>query len=245
MVGQFEVNSGIGTRLMPAPRKQLSLKERNLKLRPITWVFNPDPQPNFGKWFALIERFWKPSNCRLRSLGYFGMFDMKRLDSFFCIEPTQLNQDTVYGKRDGAVTGLALIYNQKGNLFKQTPGWKTGVVHNVSMLQRNEMWKPPCVFWLSIMAFLLIHVRVGPQLLKHFSGRPSHQNTLNISHVPPASIGFPRQAQPRASFLTWAELSRTSRKWSKSLGIGGWFCPTKSQLQTQGCLETIPGWWLD
>ena len=34
---------------------------------------------------------------------------MKRLDSFFCIEPTQLNHDTVYGKRDGAVTGLALI----------------------------------------------------------------------------------------------------------------------------------------
>jgi hypothetical protein len=201
------------------------------------------------KFWEVICFNWKILKAIELSPKIFGIFWDVWYETtwfiFFCIEPTQLNQDTVYGKRDGAVTGLALIYNQKGNLFKQTPGWKTGVVHNVSMLQRNEMWKPPCVFWLSIMAFLLIHVRVGPQLLKHFSGRPSHQNTLNISRVPPASIGFPRQAQPRASFLTWAELSRTSRKWSKSLGIGGWFCPTKSQLQTQGCLETIPGWWLD
>ncbi|CAK8994487.1 unnamed protein product [Durusdinium trenchii] len=74
-----------------AQRKQLSLKERNLALRPLTWVFNPD---------------------------------------------------SVYGKRDGALTGLALIYNQKGNLFRQTTAWKTGVVHNITMLPRNQMWKP-------------------------------------------------------------------------------------------------------
>ena len=47
----------------------------------------------------------------------------------------------MYGKRDGVVTGLAITHNSR-NQFHGTRGWKTGVVHDVSMLPRSEMFKP-------------------------------------------------------------------------------------------------------
>ena len=48
---------------------------------------------------------------------------------------------SVYGKRDGCITGLAITHNSR-NQFHGTRGWKTGVVHDVSMLPRSEMFKP-------------------------------------------------------------------------------------------------------
>ncbi|CAL1126072.1 unnamed protein product [Cladocopium goreaui] len=51
-------------------------------------------------------------------------------------------RESVYGKRDGALQGLALIYKDKGNAVRFTPGWKTGVIREVEMLARSDMFKP-------------------------------------------------------------------------------------------------------
>lgn len=58
-------------------------------------------------------------------------------------------QDSVYGRRDGALTGLAVVPRERNNLFRSSPGFKSGVVHEVQMLPRAMMWKPP-VIWLPI-----------------------------------------------------------------------------------------------
>ena len=51
---------------------------------------------------------------------------------------------SVYGKRDGYITGLSVISkeNQKSSIFRNTSGWKTGCVHDVEMLGRSNMFKP-------------------------------------------------------------------------------------------------------
>ncbi|CAK8998217.1 unnamed protein product [Durusdinium trenchii] len=71
--------------------KQLAMKDRNLKLRNVTWVFEPD---------------------------------------------------TVYGRRDGVISGIAITHKNEGNRMRQTHGWKTGVVMGIRMCPRNEMYKP-------------------------------------------------------------------------------------------------------
>ena len=51
---------------------------------------------------------------------------------------------TVYGKRDGYLSGLAVMSRDlpKGSPFKGTKGWKQGTVHDCEMLERNNMFKP-------------------------------------------------------------------------------------------------------
>jgi len=49
----------------------------------------------------------------------------------------------VYGRRDGAITGLAVVHRDRGNLFPPTKGFRVGVVHDVAMLPRAMMYKPP------------------------------------------------------------------------------------------------------
>jgi hypothetical protein len=59
------------------------------------------------------------------------------------------NEATIYGKRDGVLTGIAVIAGEdKANVLKQTRGWKQGVVHGVAMLPRNQLWKPESAAWL-------------------------------------------------------------------------------------------------
>ncbi|CAL1149684.1 unnamed protein product [Cladocopium goreaui] len=72
--------------------KALGLKERGLRVRPITWVFDPA---------------------------------------------------TVYGSRDGCLSGLACISKDATNIFKSSKAMKSGVVHDVHMLPRTEFYKPP------------------------------------------------------------------------------------------------------
>ena len=56
--------------------------------------------------------------------------------------PTCEPEESVYGKREGALQGLCVVSNNPKNIFRQTRGFKTGVVHSISMLQRSEMVKP-------------------------------------------------------------------------------------------------------
>ena len=51
-------------------------------------------------------------------------------------------EESVYGKRDGSISGLAIISRDSRNIFKGTKGFKTGTVHGVQMLQRSDMFKP-------------------------------------------------------------------------------------------------------
>ncbi|CAL1154099.1 unnamed protein product [Cladocopium goreaui] len=72
-------------------RKDLGMKERGLRIRPLTWVFDPD---------------------------------------------------SIYGKRDGTIQGLAMVRKGARSLFHNTKGWKQGCVHGVKMVSRQDMFKP-------------------------------------------------------------------------------------------------------
>ncbi len=48
----------------------------------------------------------------------------------------------MYGRRDGAITGLAVVHRDKGNVFPPTKGFRLGGVHDVGMLPRALMYKP-------------------------------------------------------------------------------------------------------
>ena len=54
----------------------------------------------------------------------------------------RLPKDSVYGKRDGVVNGLAILHKDPRNYFRNSRGFKTGTVHQVQMLQRSAMFKP-------------------------------------------------------------------------------------------------------
>ena len=71
---------------------------------------------------------------------------------------------SVYGKRDGYITGLSVISkeSQRSSLFRNTPGWKTGCVHDVEMLSRSAMYKPSAsslkYFKLTLTTPLILHI---------------------------------------------------------------------------------------
>ena len=54
-------------------------------------------------------------------------------------------QETVYGKRDGALTGIAICHQDRSNIYKKSALWKTGVIMDVSMLERAAMFKPEAI----------------------------------------------------------------------------------------------------
>lgn len=58
-------------------------------------------------------------------------------------------QESIYGKREGYISALAVLNRDKANVFRQSLGFKKGVVYDVNMCQRVEMHKPeaswPCI----------------------------------------------------------------------------------------------------
>lgn len=52
------------------------------------------------------------------------------------------HEESIYGRRDGAVTGVAVVHQEKGNIYRKSPLWKQGVVDGVQMLPRANMFKP-------------------------------------------------------------------------------------------------------
>ena len=51
-------------------------------------------------------------------------------------------EESVYGKRDGHLTGLAIMSKDQRNLFRATRGYKTGTILGIDMCPRQDMWKP-------------------------------------------------------------------------------------------------------
>ena len=61
---------------------------------------------------------------------------------FTCCTHVETDQDSVYGRRDGALTGIAVVHSERSNVFRKTPLWKLGVVDSVQMCPRSQMYKP-------------------------------------------------------------------------------------------------------
>jgi hypothetical protein len=58
------------------------------------------------------------------------------------------SKDSIYGKRDGTIQGLAMVRKGARSLFHNTKGWKQGCVHGVKMVSRQDMFKPdPWIYW--------------------------------------------------------------------------------------------------
>lgn len=56
-------------------------------------------------------------------------------------------EESIYGKRSGFLPGLAITSRDKTNQFRESKLWKQGIVHNISMLSRNQMFKPEVSWW--------------------------------------------------------------------------------------------------
>ena len=56
-------------------------------------------------------------------------------------------QESVYGRREGCITGLAVFHRDRANIFRTSAGIKSAVIHDVKMLPRHAMWKPTAL-WL-------------------------------------------------------------------------------------------------
>lgn len=60
-----------------------------------------------------------------------------------------MNQDSIFGKRDGALTGIAVVHQDRSNIYRRTTLWKQGVVTDVTMLDRASMFKPEVLIQMS------------------------------------------------------------------------------------------------
>eukprot|EP00438_Fugacium_kawagutii_P001411 Skav219711 [mRNA] locus=scaffold776:216658:218739:- [translate_table: standard] len=49
--------------------------------------------------------------------------------------------ESVYGRRDAAISGIAVIHQDRANIYKRSSLWKQGVVDDIQMLPRAEMFK--------------------------------------------------------------------------------------------------------
>lgn len=51
-------------------------------------------------------------------------------------------KESVYGKRDGYMSGVAVLHRDRANIFRATAGFKKGVIYDIQMLNRQSMFKP-------------------------------------------------------------------------------------------------------
>lgn len=71
-------------------------------------------------------------------------------------------QDSIYGKRDRAISGLAVVHSDRANIFRKSALWKQGVVDSFDMLGRSSMFKPEV--HLLIFQFSLIRENPEPSM---------------------------------------------------------------------------------
>ena len=96
-------------------------------------------------------------------------------------------KDTVYGKRDGAITGLAIVHKDRRNYFLSSKGYKTGVIHQVPMCSRSAMFKPEQAPNLSWVAKLVGNVCFQPHDIWNHGSR---------SYSERENTGYPRNKEP-------------------------------------------------
>lgn len=104
-------------------------------------------------WRWEASHGFSPKNCgRNWAIYNLWSFDLSSI-CFFIWRPTMgileifgnemlPAQDSLYGKRDGALTGIAVVYQERSNIYRKTALWRQGVVSDVCMLERAAMFKP-------------------------------------------------------------------------------------------------------
>ena len=105
-----------------SPANDVDLRPGHLAL--ILW-FPQESQSNIYNWYLIVLIFQNPLAIRRKDRIFHWTW-----------------QATVYGKRDGVLTGLAITHRDSRNLFHTTKGCKTGAVHGIGMCPRSEMYKP-------------------------------------------------------------------------------------------------------
>ena len=89
-----------------------------------------------------------------------------------------MSQDSVFGKRDGALTGIAVVHQERSNIYRKSSLWKTGVITDVTMLERASMFKPEAP-----VGYVLFHILM---ILMFYSWDSPSKTTFPILF-----IGFP------------------------------------------------------
>ena len=52
------------------------------------------------------------------------------------------HQETVYGRRDAVLSGIAVVHQEKAHVYRKSSLWKQGVIDQIDMLPRGRMFKP-------------------------------------------------------------------------------------------------------
>ncbi|CAK9022832.1 unnamed protein product, partial [Durusdinium trenchii] len=89
-----------------------------------------------------------PEDSDIRELRYKLDAYRAKVDTLFGVRKlleTGQFQESVYGQRDGVLSGLLVCSKEKANIFRQSRAFKAGVIHDICMLPRSAMYKPDCV----------------------------------------------------------------------------------------------------
>ena len=157
------------------------MKDRNLKVRSVAWVFDPASWQN--DCFFLT---WQPQKPIYSNW----------VNNWISTVSTTSFEESVYGKRDGVITGLAITHKDGKNMFHNSRGWKSGTVHGITMLPRGDMWKPDAketcsliTIFICFVFFILGDVSTGVWALPFYTTSKSQCACLKGS--PAASHGLP------------------------------------------------------
>ena len=135
---------------------------------------------------------------------------------------------SVYGKREGFLPGLCILSNNPKNIFRQSRGYKTGVVHGVNMLARSDMVKPEAVTCSCFYHFWSIK---SPKCFTSFIVFP-------VKILVPADSLRRWARRKQTACHTWAGQWRTSKSKNKCLDTIAVKCENQRFLFiNQGC------WW--
>ena len=99
------------------------MKDRGLKVRTLTWIFDP---------VTCHHR------CYLSVTGWGATYN----NGFALLASLAHVEATVYGARDGTLPGWACTSRDVHNIFKNSKLMKSGCVHDVAMLGRQDFFKP-------------------------------------------------------------------------------------------------------
>ena len=175
-----------------------------------------------------------PQESREQLLGFFV---------FSILPAAPVSQETVYGRREGCITGLAVFHRDRGNIFRTSAGIKSAVIHDVKMLPRHAMWKPTALWLRFLMSqgggSKIVFVVYKP-LFSDFSISKDYTCDLclqaspkkqNLPHLGRAMTDQQEQKQaPELNFLLCTPF------FPQNTG-----CHKKSKVKTQSCQNKVAG----
>ena len=128
------------------------MKDRGLKVRTLTWIFDP---------VTCHHR------CYLSVTGWGATYN----NGFALLASLAHVEATVYGARDGTLPGWACTSRDVHNIFKNSKLMKSGCVHDVAMLGRQDFFKPEATQQIRqmLLAFMTdIYIYIGNSTFMFF-----------------------------------------------------------------------------